>query len=144
MLVKLQRATADRLVSQASHKQHTGGWHKFMRLRGNAAGWIESSIEALGQFLKILLKAPSGGRVRWIGQSNLHHGRDQQPLDLCHSCRELHLLALAERFQKAMGKRIGSLIQTRSLTMARPGKSDVANSSVVLAHLNYDQVLPFE
>src|SRR2546425_10540900 len=125
-------------------KQQASRGRELVRMRRNAESWIETGVEALAQFGEVLLEAPSGIRARWIGDGDLHHGCDQKPLDLCHRCRELHTLALAQRFQERTGKRIGSVIQLSPLAKACIGELDMANSSIVLARPNHDQALPLE
>ena len=71
--MKLQRATADRLLSQMCHKQQTRWQREFVRLRRNAEGRIETSIKALAQLGEVLLKAPPGILIGWIGDGDLDH-----------------------------------------------------------------------
>src|SRR5436190_17584646 len=110
----------------------------------NAQGRIETHLKALTKFSEILLNAPSGILTHWIGNADLNHRCDQKPLDLCHGCHELHALALAQRFQKRLGKGIGSMIQLSSLMKASLGEVDHAHSPIVATRLNFDQALPLE
>jgi hypothetical protein len=129
------------MADQTGDEQQTSWEREFVCLRRNAEGRIKTSIKALAQFGEVLLEAPPGIRARWIGDGDLHHGCDQKPLDLCHRCRELHALALAEWPQQGMGKGIGSVIQLSTLTKASLGQLDEANPSIILTRSHHKQAL---
>src|SRR5438445_7883531 len=46
VLVKLQRTTADRLLSQTCHEHQASGGCEFVCVRRNAESWIETDLEA--------------------------------------------------------------------------------------------------
>src|SRR5579871_34717 len=119
VLVQLQRAAAHRLLAQARHKQQSMRKLEFVWMRLNAARWVETGVEAPVEFDEILLDAPAGLLARWVSDGDLHHRGDQQPLNLGHSCRQLHALALAQRLQQRMRKGIGALVQFGSLALTR-------------------------
>src|SRR5436190_801870 len=56
--MKLERPTADRLMTQARDEQSAGRWRQLVRIGGDAERRVEAGLEARIQLGEILLDAP--------------------------------------------------------------------------------------
>src|SRR5256885_13804676 len=142
--VKLERAAADSPTMQSRDEERSPGRHQLLRVSRDAAGRIETCLEAGLEFGEILVDAPP----RVAGRRIFDRQRDlrcpKEPFDLGHRGHQLRALMLGEGLEATPGDHICAPVEHRAFRAPRPGEPREANAPVVRARVDLDQSLSLQ